>query len=180
MPPISPQGLATCCCPPLGHRCDFWAGMQPCWVCSCADLCVNQAEAEEAENTQAGLFKSGFAWFQLPMLQLRGCISAVHLMSRSEQLWHSWHSEGCGVPGQPALPGSEPPHHVSRGWRALHDVVLSTALLVPDPSSSRPFPAASPQCWHSKTQSPGMLRVSPPGRAAPWCRTSVHCTHCQG
>lgn len=42
---------------------------------------MNQAEAEEAEITQAGLFKSGFAWFQLPVLQLRGCISAVRSMS---------------------------------------------------------------------------------------------------
>lgn len=66
---------------PGAQRCDFGAGMRPRGACSCADLCVNQAEAEEAEITQAGLFKSGFAWFQLPVLQLRGCISAVRSMS---------------------------------------------------------------------------------------------------
>lgn len=48
---------------------------------------------------------------------------------------------------------------------APHDVVLSAALLLPDPSSSSPFPTASPQRWHSKKaepwdapEAPGWLR----------------------
>lgn len=59
---------------------------------SCADLRVNQAEAEEARVAQAGFFKSGFAWFHPARIQaawphppgatrgsvawLRGCAAA--------------------------------------------------------------------------------------------------------
>lgn len=63
----------------------------------------------------------------------------------------------CPAPSRPITsPGLE---------SALHDVVLSAALLLPDPSSSSPFPTASPQRWHSKKaepwdapEAPGWLR----------------------
>lgn len=35
------------------------------WAPSCADLHVNQAAAEEVEDTRAAMFKLGFAWFRL-------------------------------------------------------------------------------------------------------------------
>lgn len=85
--------------------------MRRCRARSCADLRVNQAEAEEARVAQAGFFKSGFAWFHPARVQvawphlpgatrgsvvwLRGCAAAPQCRmcwvtwSSSSSSWHS-------------------------------------------------------------------------------------------
>lgn len=173
------------------------------WARSCADLRVNQAEAEEARIAQAGFFKSGFARFHPARVQaawshprgatrgpkhqrcssvawLRGCTAAPrrHTCSatRSEQLRQlpAWQEQKCqGFEAVGLYPHAQAPSRAGRGRApcqlcpapsrpvtspglesAPHDVVLSAALLLPDPSSSSPFPTASPQRWHSKKAEP--------------------------